>query len=157
MDNPFSWDYLTTVPETTEVFGPFAIVYLVLFGFGFLASIYLYNDGARRYGTNGVQRSAIQRGSAIAMGVFAVGLFFFAIRILQINPFNFGMRIWLWLCLLSLAAMAAYFAYYARTEYRAQMRAWQERQVKKQYLRPAHAGGGAVRIEPRRVVRRRRR
>ncbi len=157
MDNPFSWDYLTTVPETTEVFGPFAIVYLILFGVGFLAAVYLYNDGARRYGTNGVQRHAIQRASAIAMAVFGVGLFFFGIRILQISPFNFGMRIWLWLCLVAVAAMAAYFAYYARTTYREQMQAWRDRQVKQQYLRPAHAGGAAVRIEPRRVVRRRRR
>jgi hypothetical protein len=157
MDNPFSWDYLTTVPETTEVFGPFAIIYLILFGFGFLASIYIYNDGARRYGTNGVQRRAMQRGSGIAMTVFGVGLFFFGIRILQINPFNFAMRIWLWICLLALVAMAGYFAYYFRTAYQAQIKEWQDRQVKRQYMRPAHAGGGAVRIEPRKVVRRKRR
>jgi uncharacterized membrane protein len=157
MDNPFSWDYLTTVPETTEVFGPFAIIYLIIFGFGFLASIYIYNDGARRYGTNAVQRRAMQRGSAIAMAVFGAGLFFFGMRILQINPFGFGMRIWLWISLLAVVVMVGYFAYYFRTAYQEQLKAWQERQVKQQYMRPAHAGGGAVRIEPRKEVRRRRR
>jgi hypothetical protein len=157
MDNPFSWDYLTTVPETTEVFGPFAIVYLIIFGFGFLAAVYLYNDGARRYAANGVQRRMMQRGSGIAMAVFGVGLFFFGIRILQINPFNFGMRIWLWLCLAAFAAMIGYFAYYLRSIYPLQKQEWENRQVQRQYLRPAHAGGAAVRYEPRKVVRRRRR
>ena len=66
MDNPFSWDYLTTVPGTDEVFGPFAVVYLVLFGGGFLASVFLYNDGARRYTKNQLKRRVIKRGSAIA-------------------------------------------------------------------------------------------
>ena len=121
-----------------------AIVYLIIFGFGFLASIYIYNDGARRYGTNAVKRRAMQRGSGVAMAVFGVGLFFFGIRILQISPFNFGMRIWLWICLLALIAMAGYFAYYFRTAYQAQLKDWQERQVKRQYMRPAHAGGTTV-------------
>ena len=29
MDNPISWDYLSTVPGPNEVFGPLAILYLV--------------------------------------------------------------------------------------------------------------------------------
>jgi len=32
LDNPISWDYLSTVPGPNEVFGPLAILYLVVFG-----------------------------------------------------------------------------------------------------------------------------
>ena len=158
MDNPFSWDYLTTVPRTNEVFGPFAVAYLVLFGLGFLTSVFLYNDGARRYTKNQVKRRVIKRGSVIAMTVFGVGLFFFAIRVLQINPFTFGMRLWLWLSFLAVLVMVGYFAYYLRTEYPVQLREYQGRKVKAQYLRPTAAvpSGGAttMRYEQRRSVRR---
>jgi hypothetical protein len=47
MENPFSWDYMTTIPGPNEVFGPFAIVYLIVFGVGFALAVFLYNDGAR--------------------------------------------------------------------------------------------------------------
>ena len=164
MDNPFSWDYLTTVPGTNEVFGPFAIVFLVLFGLGFLAALFFYNDGARRYGTHSFKRKTIRRGSSIAMTVFGIGLFFFAIRVLQINPFGFGMRLWLWLSLVAAVGMLMYFMYYLRTAYRQGLRAYEERRRKQHVLRPAAviAGGrsGAQRVaraEPRRPTRRRRR
>ncbi len=164
MDNPFSWDYLTTVPGTNEVFGPFAIVFLVLFGFGFLIALFLYNDGARRYGSHSFKRRTIRRGASIAMTVFGVGLFFFGIRVLQINPLGFGMRFWLWLSFLAVLGMLAFFAYYLRTSYRQRLRAYEERRRKQQVLRPAAAmaggRGGAqrvARLEPRRPSRRRRR
>lgn len=35
------------------------------------------------------------------MWIFSIGLFFFIIRWLQINPFSFGNRIWLYLTLLA--------------------------------------------------------
>ena len=156
MDDPFSWDYLTTVPGTDEVFGPLAVIYLVVFGLGFLVSVFLDNDGARRYTKNALKRRVIKRGATIAMTVFGIGLFFFAIRILQINPFTFGMRIWLWLSLLAVVVMFGYFAYYLRMVYPDQLREYEERKVKAQYLRPAAAGatGGTVRYETRPVVRR---
>ena len=157
MDNPFSWDYLTTVPRTSEVFGPFAVAYLILFGLGFLTSVFLYNDGARRFTTNQIKRRIIKRFSAIAMTVFGIGLFFFAIRMLQINPFTFGMRLWLWLSFLAVVIMVGYFAFYLRTEYPAQLREYEGRKVKAQYLRASAAVPGAaptVRYEQRRSVRR---
>jgi hypothetical protein len=161
MDNPFSWDYQTTVPGTDEVFGPFAVAYLILFGVGFLASIYLYNNGAARYLEHPLKRRALRRGGAIAMIVFGVGLFFFGIRVLQINPFNFGMRIWLWLSLLAALVMFAYFAYYLRTRYPSLLKSYEERRLKQQYLRPAAAaaavnGRPAPPRAPRPVKRRRR-
>lgn len=164
MDNPFSWDYLTTVPGTNEVFGPFATVFLVLFSLGLLVALFFYNDGARRYGTHSFKRKTIHRGSTIAMIVFGVGLFFFGIRVLQINPFGFGMRLWLWLSFLAALGMLGFFAYYLRTSYRQGLRAYEERRRKQQVLRPvaAMAGGRTggqrvVRLDPRRPSRRRRR
>ena len=47
-------------------------------------------------------------GSGWALALFSTGLFFFVIRILQINPFTFGQRIWLFLCLIALAAFCAW-------------------------------------------------
>ena len=164
MDNPFSWDYLTTVPGTNEVFGPFAIVFLLLFGLGFLSSLFFYNDGAKRYASHSFKRKTIRLGSSIAMTVFGVGLFFFGIRLLQINPLGFGMRLWLWLSFLAVLGMFAFFAYYLRTSYRMGLRAYEERRRKQQVLRPAAAmaGGRAgaqrvVRLEPKRPIRRKRR
>jgi hypothetical protein len=154
MDNPFSWDYLTTVPETSEVFGPFAVVYLILFGLGFLTAVFLYNDGAKRFTKNQVKRRVIKRGAGIAMTVFGIGLFFFAIRMLQINPFTFGMRLWLWLSFLAVLVMFGYFAYYLRVVYPTLLRDYESRKVKAQYLRPTASAAEPVRYDARRAVRR---
>lgn len=164
MDNPFSWDYLTTRPESGQVFGPFAILYLILFTLGFLVSLFFYNDGARRYVRHSVKLRATRRGAGIALVVFGIGLFFFAIRVLQINPFTFGMRIWLYLSLLAVIAMLAAFAYYRRTVLPHELRAYEQRKLKQRYLKPdpitaaALARAGAARVpraDARRPVRRR--
>lgn len=136
MDNPFSWDYLTTVPGPDEVFGPFSIVYLILFSVGFVLSVFLYNDGAKRYVNHGLKRRTVQRAGTIAMIIFGIGLFFFAIRMLQINPFTFGMRIWLWLSLLSLIVFAVVMVVYLRSMYPAELEAHEARKAQSQYLRP---------------------
>ena len=163
MDNPFSWGYLTTVPGTGEVFGPFAIIFLVIFGVGFLASVFLYNDGARLFTKHGLKRRTVRRGAGIAMVVFGIGLFFFGIRVLQINPFGFGMRIWLWMSFLAAVLMTVYFVYYLRTVYRDELQEYEDRKLKKQYLSATAAaiggrrGNAAVLLEPRRPVKRRKR
>jgi len=144
MDNPFSWDYLTTQPGSNEVFGPFAILYLIVFGLGFLVSVFLYNDGARHYVSHGLKLRTIRRGAGIATVVFGVGLFFFGIRILQIDPFTFGRRIWLYLSLLALVVMAIVFVYYVRDVYPRRLRAYEQRKVKQRYLRPAPATAASL-------------
>jgi hypothetical protein len=164
MENPLSWDYLTTRPEGGQVFGPFAILYLILFTLGFLVSLFLYNDGARRYVRHGVKLRAIRRGAGIALVVFGTGLFFFAIRVLQIDPFTFGMRLWLYLSLLAVVGMLAAFAYYRRTVLPRELRAHEQRKLKQRYLKPdpataaalARAGAArAPRADARRPARRR--
>ncbi|CAA9548353.1 MAG: hypothetical protein AVDCRST_MAG73-2635 [uncultured Thermomicrobiales bacterium] len=143
MDNPFSWDYLTTVPDTDDVFSPFFTIFLILFGVGFLISIALYNNLGNRFTEHPPTRRALLRCSGIAMIVFGFGLFFCAIELLQINPLTFGMRLWIWLSFLAAIAMGVYFWRYARTDLREQLRAYEARQKKQQYLRPLPAGAGA--------------
>ena len=111
MDNPFSWDYLNTVPGENEVFGAFAIGFLILFGIGFIVSFVTYAGWADGLLKNGVIRYLSRKYAGWALSLFAVGLFFFLIRILQINPFTFGRRIWLYLCLLALVGFAALLVY----------------------------------------------
>jgi len=124
-------------------------------------SIVLYNDGAKRYVDHPLKRRTVRNGAGIALIVFGVGLFFFGIRVLQINPLTFGMRIWLWLSLAAVVVMAAMFAYYLRTRYPAALQSYEERRRKQQYLRPALATASSASrsVQPRtsRPMKRRRR
>lgn len=139
MDNPFSWDYLTTTPGPNEVFGPFAIVFLVVFGIGLITSIVVYSNGAKRVLRDPVLRRMARRWSGWAIAIFGTGLFFFAIRWLQINPLSFGMRIWLWLSWLAFLALVGYAVYDVRAHYASARQAYEEQRRKQQYLRPATA------------------
>jgi hypothetical protein len=47
VDNPLSWDYLSTVPGQNEVWGPLAILYVLVYAVGFVVSLILYNGGER--------------------------------------------------------------------------------------------------------------
>jgi hypothetical protein len=75
--------------------------------------------------------------------VFGIGLFFFLIRMLQINPFNFGMRIWLWLSLLALGVAVVYFFLDFRLNYGREMKEFEARQQRQQYLRTSTTAAGA--------------
>jgi hypothetical protein len=160
MDNPVSWDYLTTTPGPNEVFGPFAIGFLALFGTTFLVSLVLYSGGGKRLIPDPILRRLARRWSSIALAVTGVGLFFFLIRILQINPFNFQMRIWLWLSLLAFGLMAVYFAIDYIKNYSTMKEQYETRRRQQQYLRPAASAAakqGAPLVSGARPVKRRRR
>ncbi len=54
---------------------------------------------------------------------FRLGLFFFLIRWLQINPFGLARRYWLWLSLLALVVLVGYTIWDYKAHYRgAQMK-----------------------------------
>ena len=144
MDNPFSWDYLSTTPGPNEVFGPFAVIFLVVFGIGFLASVVVYSGGAKNVIPDPVLRRMARRWSGWALATFGVGLFFFGVRWLQINPLSFGMRIWLWISWLSLLVLLVLIAYDIRMHYGEAKLAYEEHRRKQQYLRPVAAGAGAA-------------
>ncbi len=70
--------------------------------------------------------------AGIAIVIFGLGLFFFVIRWLQINPFGFARRYWLWLTLLSLVVLVGYAIWDYKTHYpalKAQYDEQQRRQV----------------------------
>jgi hypothetical protein len=161
MDNPFSWDYLTTIPGSNEVFGPFAIGFLILFGTTFLISLVFYSGGGRRIARDPVLRRMARRWSSIGLAVTGFGLFFFLIRVLQINPFNFQMRLWLWLSLLLYLVMAMYFIWDYVQNYDAAKSEFEDRKRQQQYLRPSSAAAagrhGAPLASGARPVKRRKR
>ena len=110
MPNPFDWDQLTTPPSSGDVLEPFAVAYAALFLAGFVACAYLYyRPWTRPFGRLFRRRSVI-KATGIGMWAFGIGLFFFLIRILQIDPLTFGRPVWMWLSILDLLVFMALIA-----------------------------------------------
>jgi hypothetical protein len=97
---PF-WTWLSTAPAKGEVLDLFAALCLLLFAPGFVLSAYFVGPGADRLGKDPVQLAGIKHWASIGVWVFGTGLFFFGVRILQINPLSFGAPIWLLVSVLS--------------------------------------------------------
>jgi len=144
MDNPFSWDYMRTVPGPDEVFGPFSIAYLVLFIAGFVLSIVLYNGWAKKWFKNPVLHRMSRKWAGIAIVIFGLGLFFFLIRWLQINPFGLARRYWLWLSLLALVVLIGYAIWDYKTHYEALKTQYAEQQRRRQFSRASGHGGASA-------------
>ena len=145
MDNPFSWDYMRTVPGPDEVFGPFSIAYLVLFVAGFIASIVVYNGRARQWFKDPVLHRMARKWAGIAIVIFGLGLFFFLIRWLQINPFGLARRYWLWLSLLALFVLVGYAIWDYREHYAALKAQYDEQQRRRAFARASgHSGVSSV-------------
>ena len=136
MDNPVSWDYLSTVPGPNEVFGPLAIMYLAVFVAGFIVSLVIYNNYGRGLFANPVMFRLFRKWSGWALVVFGSGLFFFLIRALQINPFTFAMRFWMWVTMLGLAVVLVLLAIDYRRHYAADLATWESRKERDKYLKP---------------------
>jgi len=140
MDNPFSWEYLTTRPGENEVFGPFAVLYLIFFAIGFLVTIIVYNGAARKFFPNPVLHKMARRWAAYGVAIFGAGLFFFGVRALQISLLTLEMRIWMWLAILAVFALAGYAIYGLQKNYGPAMKEFEEQKLKKQYLKTTSAG-----------------
>lgn len=100
MENPFSWDYLTTAPGPDDVFGPFATLFLIICAVGLIVGGLFYLRPEVMWSRRLLRLGSTKRWGAIFLWIFSLGIFFFIIRWLQINPFSFGERIWLYLILL---------------------------------------------------------
>ncbi len=145
MPNPFDWDYLTTPPASADVLDPFTIFYVAVMLVGFVGAAYIYYRPWTKPFGRYFRRRAVMKACGIAMWVFGAGLFFFLIRLLQINPMSLGEPIWMWLSLLAVIGMAAWIVVAARS------------QTPPAPARPGtgHARTGAPKIQPaRRPVRR---
>lgn len=141
MDNPSNWDYMKTVPGPDEVFGPFSIAYLILFIVGFVAAIVVYNGWAKQRFHDAVVHRMARKWAGIAIVIFGLGLFFFLIRWLQINPFGFARRYWLWLSLLALVALAVYAVWDYKTHYPELKAQYDEQQRRRSFSRASGQGG----------------
>jgi magnesium-transporting ATPase (P-type) len=143
MDNPFDWGYLKTVPGPNEVFGPFSIAYLVLFVVGLILSIVIYNGRAKKRFSDPVIHRLARKWAGIAIVIFGIGLFFFVIRWLQINPFGFARRYWLWLTLIALVVLVVYAVWDYKTNYPALKAQYDEQQRRKSFARTSGLGGAS--------------
>lgn len=108
MQNPFDWEYLTTPPASGDVFDAFTIVYLALFLAGFVIAAYLYYRPWTKPFGKLFRRRAVIKATGIAMWIFGIGMFFFLIRLLQINPLTFGEPFWMWLSFLAILVLFAW-------------------------------------------------
>jgi hypothetical protein len=108
MPKPYSWDYLNRLPGPNEVFGPFSTAFVVTFLVGFFLAAFLYNEGGRHLTTDPIRRRYLRKYAGFLLVPLVLGLLFFGVRILQIDPFTFGRRIWLYLSLLGLLGVLAY-------------------------------------------------
>ena len=162
MDNPISWDYLSTVPGPNEVFGPLAILYLVFFVVGFVVSLAVYNNQGKKLFPNPVIFRLVRRWAGWTSVIFGAGIFFFLIRALQINPFTFAMRFWMWVTVLALGVVFVLLMVDIKRRYKTELAEWQSRKQRDQYIRPLSTVAGrkqahaALATNPRPVRKRRR-
>jgi cytochrome c biogenesis protein CcdA len=162
LDNPISWDYLSTVPGPNEAFGPLAIIYLAIFAAGFAFSLMVYNNQGKRVFPNPVMFRIFRRWAGWASFVFGAGIFFFLIRALQINPFSFAMRFWMWMTLLALVVILVLLLIDIKRRYQVELADWNARVQRQEYLRPLTSVAGrkhasaALTTSPKPVRKRRR-
>lgn len=162
MDNPISWDYLSTVPGPNEVFGPLAILYLIVFVAGFILSLLIYNNQGKQLFPNPVAYRIVRRWVGWVLVAFGAGIFFFLIRALQINPFTFAMRFWMWVTVLAIGAVVVLIMVDFKRHYATELANWQARKQREEYMRPIQAAGArkgastALVTHPRPVRRKRR-
>ena len=140
MPKPWSWDYLNRVPGSDEIIGPFSTAFLVVFLIEFFFVVFLYNDGGRHLASDPVRRRYLRRYAGFLLIPLTLGLFFFGVRLLQIDPFTFGRRVWLYLALLGLIGVLAYAAVDIRRHYRRDVEAQRRISTRGKYVAPRSAG-----------------
>ncbi|MCS7246230.1 MAG: hypothetical protein NZ696_01290 [Thermomicrobium sp.] len=141
MRNPFDWEYLTAPLWEMPTWGPLSIAYVIVFGSGFLACLWLYNDPRRILRKrNPLLAQFLQRIAGWGLIVFGIGLFFFLFRLGRISAFNLSMRLWLYLSTLLAAIWSAYAAHLLLRVYPPLARQRAEELRRKQYaLTPKRA------------------
>jgi hypothetical protein len=82
--------------------------------------------------------------AGIAIVIFGLGLFFCLMRWLQINPFGFARRYWLWLTLLSLVVLVGYAIWDYKTHYPALKAQYDEQQRRKSFSRASGQSGASA-------------
>ncbi|HET9013959.1 MAG TPA: hypothetical protein VFN57_00055 [Thermomicrobiaceae bacterium] len=141
MQNPFSWSYLNAQPYEMATWGPLSIAFVAVSGVGFIAALLIYYDVIKIARGNRLLRGPIQQAAGIASIILALGLIFFAFRIMNVSAFGLGKRLWQYLVVLAGLIEAAYYLYFLRVVYPPRARALAAERAKRRYLAPAVAGG----------------
>lgn len=102
MGDVFSWEYLTRVPRPDEVFAPLSTLVLLLLTIGLLVGYVLYSRPGLLWSRHLLRVRTSRRWGSILMWICSLGIFFFVVGWLQINPFSLGERIWVYLSALAL-------------------------------------------------------
>ncbi len=110
----YLWTWLNTPPAFPDVLDPFALAFAAVFTLGFLASAYLAGPAGETLARADREANVIRHWSTVGLWLFGPGLFFLAIRLLQINPLSFGEPIWLVGCVIALLVAALRFAAWRR-------------------------------------------
>lgn len=97
--------WLISSPSPREAFGPAGLLYLLVFGVGFVATAYLAGPATHQLTDDPARASLLAHRAFIGMIVFGAGLFFIGMRLLQLDGLPFGWPIWL---VLSAIAAALY-------------------------------------------------
>jgi hypothetical protein len=147
----FSGNYLFQTPPYP---GPFFDAFTACLGLLFLASALAYWRRGKLAADNPVRRRLIRRASKAGMWTSGNGLFLALMRYLQID--YLAMPIWLYLLLLTMIAIVAYFVYELSEHY--PVAAWQfeQSQVERRY-RPSARPKSPAPQRPRPKVRGKRR
>jgi len=103
MSDLLSWNFLTSAPPKTDVLSNAAILFAIVFAGGFLLSSIVAYRPRTPFVARYFRRKQVSRAASISMWVFGAGLFFFLIRLMQIDPITLGNRIWM--VLLSVIAL----------------------------------------------------
>ncbi len=139
MPKPWSWDYLNHVPGADEIWGPYSTGFLIVFLLGFSFVTFLYNDGGRYLASEPIRRRYLRKYAGFLLIPLTLGLFFFGVRLLQIDPFTFGRRIWLYLSLLGLLGVLAYAAQDIGRHYRRDVQTQRRTTTRGRYVAPRSA------------------
>ena len=116
MGEAFSWDHLTSVPLPDEVFTPVSTLYLVVCAIAMLVGYTVYSRPGMLWSRHLLRVRTARRWGSILMWIGSLGMFFFVVGWLQINPFTLGERIWLYLSALALVIAVALMAIDIRRE-----------------------------------------
>lgn len=154
--NPARW---AQVPFEDEMRGPVAITFVIVFALGFVASLLFLLRPPAQIKTHALKRRAVTGYASWLMWAFGFGLVCYVFQLMGL-PF-LGWRVWLWVSILAVVAVAGYIAYHWRTRFQAQLAAYEAQQAKRYYQqqarkRPIGADGNPVPRSPRAEKRRQR-
>ena len=154
--NPARW---AQVPFEDEMRGPVAITFVIVFALGFVASLLFLLRPPAQIKAHALKRRAVTGYASWLMWAFGFGLVCYVFQLMGL-PF-LGWRVWLWVSILAVVAVAGYIAYHWRTRFQAQLAAYEAQQAKRYYQqqarkRPIGADGNPVPRSPRAEKRRQR-